>query len=69
MPNAGVVEFLPQPAGRGTVVRVTLDYNPPGGKAGAFVAKLFGEEPQQQVSGDLWRFKQTMETGEQCRAY
>ncbi len=69
VPNAGVVEFIPQPPGRGTTVRVTLDYNPFGGKAGALVAKLFGEEPQQQVSGDLWRFKQTMETGEQCRAY
>ena len=69
VPNAGVVEFIPQPPGRGTTVRVTLDYNPPGGKAGALVAKLFGEEPQQQVSGDLWRFKQTLEAGEQCRAY
>ena len=28
------------------------------------MAKLFGEEPQQQVKGDLRRFKQVMETGE-----
>jgi hypothetical protein len=28
------------------------------------VAKLFGEEPEQQVKGDLRRFKQVMETGE-----
>jgi uncharacterized membrane protein len=31
---------------------------------GATIAKLFGEEPQQQVSGDLRRFKQVMEAGE-----
>ncbi|MBV9128278.1 MAG: SRPBCC family protein [Verrucomicrobia bacterium] len=69
VPNRGEVVFTPLPAGRGTAVRVTLDYAPPGGKAAALVAKLFGEEPQQQVSGDLWRFKQLMEAGEVSRAY
>ena len=28
------------------------------------IAKLFGEEPEQQVNGDLRRFKQVMELGE-----
>ena len=28
------------------------------------VAKLLGEEPGQQVAGDLRRFKQVLETGE-----
>ena len=28
------------------------------------VAKLFGEEPQQQISDDLRRLKQVLETGE-----
>ena len=32
------------------------------------VAKLFGEEPGQQVAGDLRRFKQVMETGEVLRS-
>jgi len=27
-------------------------------------AKLFGEEPSQQVYGDLYRFKSLMESGE-----
>jgi hypothetical protein len=36
----------------------------PGGALGAAVAKLFGEEPSQQVRDDLRRFKQVMETGE-----
>ena len=34
------------------------------GALGALVAKLFGEEPGQQVDGDLRRFKQVLETGE-----
>ena len=32
--------------------------------AGALLAKVFGEEPTQQVQDDLRRFKQIMETGE-----
>ncbi|HEX8844011.1 MAG TPA: SRPBCC family protein [Pyrinomonadaceae bacterium] len=62
--NAGSVRFEPAVGGRGTVVRVTLKYDPPAGKLGALVAKLFGEEPGQQVEEDLRRFKQVMETGE-----
>jgi uncharacterized membrane protein len=44
-------------------VRVTLTYEPPAGKLGALIAKLFGEEPSQQVAEDLRRFKSLMETG------
>jgi uncharacterized membrane protein len=64
VPNSGMVRFEPGPAGRGTVVRVEIEYRPPGGALGKAVAKLFGEEPGQQVAGDLHRFKQVMETGE-----
>ncbi len=62
--NAGSVRFLPAPGGRGTEVKVSLEYNPPGGVIGGAVAKLFGEEPQMQIDGDLRRFKQLMEAGE-----
>jgi uncharacterized membrane protein len=62
--NAGSVHFTPAPSGRGTEVRVSLKYDPPAGKLGALVAKLFGEEPEQQVDEDLRRFKQLMEAGE-----
>ena len=48
----------------GTVVRVRLQYNPPGGKLGSAVAWLFGEEPSLQVRDDLRRFKALLETGE-----
>jgi uncharacterized membrane protein len=64
VPNSGSVSFRDAPANRGTEVRVELEYQPPGGMIGALFAKLFGEEPQQQVKGDLRRFKQVMETGE-----
>jgi uncharacterized membrane protein len=62
--NAGSVHFEPATGGRGTVVRVVLKYDPPAGKLGAAVAKLFGESPDQQIGEDLRRFKQLMETGE-----
>jgi uncharacterized membrane protein len=62
--NAGTVRFEPATGGRGTVVRVAIDYTPPAGALGAAVAKLFGEEPRQQVEGDLRRFKSIMEAGE-----
>ena len=48
----------------GTRVTVHLQYNPPGGKLGAAVARLFGEEPNQTIREDLRRFKQLMEAGE-----
>jgi uncharacterized membrane protein len=62
--NAGSVRFEPASGGRGTTVRVTLRYDPPGGALGAAVASLFGENPEQQIDEDLRRFKQVMETGE-----
>ncbi|MDQ1557467.1 MAG: hypothetical protein QOD32_527 [Pyrinomonadaceae bacterium] len=62
--NAGSVHFTPAPEGRGTEVRVVLKYDPPAGVLGAWVAKLFGEAPEQQIAEDLGRFKQLMEAGE-----
>lgn len=60
--TAGSVNFRETP--RGTEVRVNLQYNPPGGKLGATVAWLLGEEPSIQIREDLRRFKQLLETGE-----
>lgn len=62
--NTGSVSFESLPGGAGTEVKVTLEYNPPGGALGAAVAKLFGENPEQQLDEDLGRFKQVMETGQ-----
>jgi uncharacterized membrane protein len=58
--QAGSVHFVP--AGDGmTEVRVVLRYRPPAGKVGDAVAKLLGDDPDQQVGDDLRRFKQVVE--------
>jgi uncharacterized membrane protein len=62
--HEGVVSFEPAPAGRGTIVRVSMSYVPPAGKIGLQVAKVFGEEPAAQIDSDLRRMKQLIETGE-----
>jgi uncharacterized membrane protein len=62
--NYGCVTFKPAPGNRGTEVQFVLKYNPPGGALGYAIAKLFGEDPKQQISNDLRRFKMLMETGE-----
>lgn len=62
--NAGSVHFRPATGGRGTVVKVSLSYEPPAGKIGAAIAWLSGEEPSVQVKEDLRRFKRLMETDE-----
>jgi uncharacterized membrane protein len=41
-----------------------MRYDPPAGVIGATIAKLFGEEPSQQVGDELRRLKQVLETGE-----
>jgi uncharacterized membrane protein len=62
--NAGAVRFERAPGNRGTIIKVNIEYNPIAGPLGAAVAKLFGEEPEQQLDDDLRRFKQVMEVGE-----
>ena len=62
--HEGSVRFRSAPADRGTEVEVALQYDAPGGKAGALIATLFGEEPTQQIRDDLRRLKQVMEAGE-----
>jgi len=64
VPNSGRIEFRDTTNGRGTQVTVNIVYDPPVGKLGKAVAKLFGREPTIQARQDLRRFKQLMETGE-----
>jgi uncharacterized membrane protein len=61
--SAGSVNFDETGTGQ-TRVRVRLQYSPPGGKAGAAVAKLFGRDAATEIREDLQRFKQLVETGE-----
>jgi uncharacterized membrane protein len=62
--TAGSVHFNQAPGNRGTEIHVTLKFDPPGGKLGAALARLFGADPRQQIREDLRRFKQLMEAGE-----
>lgn len=60
----GSVRFTPAPGARGTEVRLEMQYRPPAGALGRTVAWLLGRDPSQQITEDLRRFKQLMETGE-----
>jgi uncharacterized membrane protein len=62
--TAGSVHFVRAPDNRGTEVHVTLKMDPPGGRVGTALAKLFGADPRQQIREDLRCFKQLMEAGE-----
>jgi uncharacterized membrane protein len=55
-------------AGRGTRVRVRLQYSPPGGKLGAAVARLMGADAATEIRQDLQRFKHLVEAGETTRS-
>ena len=59
--SAGSVHFSPIEDGESTRVKVTLQYLPPAGKAGALFAHLLGSAPEQQLESDLARFKERME--------
>ena len=61
--NAGSVHFEPTAGGRATLLKVVLNYNAPGGKVSALLAKLFGHEPGQMIEEDLLRLKQVLESG------
>ena len=60
----GRVEFIEGAPDRGTMVRLTMRYHPPGGLPGRIAAKILQKEPAIQARRDLRRFKQLMETGE-----
>lgn len=60
--SAGSVNFDEVP-GHGTRVTVRLQYDPPGGKIGAYVAWLMRQDPSRQIREDLHAWKQRLETG------
>lgn len=59
--TAGSVRFRPAPGGTDVVVK--LQYEPPAGAVGSWVAALFGEEPSQQIRADLNKLKSLLESG------
>jgi uncharacterized membrane protein len=62
--HSGSVKFRPARGGRGTFIRVELEYRPPAGVVGVAVAKLLGRAPDQEIHQSLHRLKQLMEAGE-----
>ncbi|WP_424952861.1 SRPBCC family protein [Deinococcus sp.] len=61
--HSGEVTFRPAPGDRGTEVLARYSYAPPGGPAGAAVARILNHEPGQRTKDDLMRFKRLMELG------
>jgi uncharacterized membrane protein len=59
--NAGSVTFRPTFNNQATELEVKLEYVPPAGDVGAFVARVLGREPRQQVPEDMQRLKQLLE--------
>jgi uncharacterized membrane protein len=62
--HAGSVYFRAAPGRNATEVRVVLSYRPPGGVAGATVAKLLSSITEHQLHEDLRSFKAIVEAGE-----
>ena len=62
--NAGSVTFIPGVEGRGTEVKVVIDYIPTGGRFGQIIAKALGRDPSAEIRQGLLDFKRFMETGE-----
>jgi uncharacterized membrane protein len=60
--SAGSVRFVKRP--RGTTVTVMLQYEPPAGKLGGWIAWLGGASPEHQLRQGLRALKQVVETGE-----
>lgn len=62
--NSGSVTFTPALGDRGTMVRVVIDFEPPGGRLGRWAANYFGPTLERQIKEDLRNFKRVMEVGE-----
>lgn len=62
--TAGSVHFQSLEGDRGTSLKLSLKYNPPGGKVTAALAWLVGQGAEARIDEDLRRFKSVMEAGE-----
>lgn len=64
VPHAGSVTLRELPFGRGTEVRVVIDYIPPKGAVRQRLDKALGRDPAEFLALSLFRFRQVMEAGE-----
>jgi len=66
--NSGTVWFERATGDRGTLIRVEMEYRPPLGPIGSVAARLFRENPKQQMYDDLRALKQILEVVEKVRS-
>jgi hypothetical protein len=66
--HGATVSFAAAPGDRGTELAVEFEYGPPGGDLGAAAEKLMGRDLATQLSDDLRRLKQRIETGQVVRS-
>lgn len=66
--HGATVSFADAPGDRGTELAIEFDYDPPAGDIGAALQKLAGRDLATQLSDDLRRFKQRIETGDVVRS-
>jgi uncharacterized membrane protein len=62
--HVGTVRFEPEMRGRGTIVRLRMQYEPPGGTLGTMAMKMVAGFKKGAARENLRRFKQLLETGE-----
>ncbi len=62
--HAGAVRFAAAPGGRGTEVRIEIEYLAPGGPLGALGLKFVKKPPLRLLELDLRRFKSDLEAGD-----
>ncbi|HEY2797870.1 MAG TPA: SRPBCC family protein [Thermoanaerobaculia bacterium] len=63
----GRVELYDATAGRGTVVCLRLTYQSPAHKGRSALTRVFRDDPETQIRGDLRRFRRLVENGEPPR--
>ena len=64
LPNEGAVRFEPAPGDRGTIVTLTVEFDPPGGTLGSAALEQFDIAPKTVAGVALDRFKSLVESGE-----
>jgi len=64
LPNEGTVRFQPAPGDRGTVVTLSVAFDPPGGTLGSAALEQFDIAPKTVAGVALDRFKSLVESGE-----
>lgn len=60
--TAGSIHFMPAAGGSGTLVHVSMKYDPPGGTLGVKAAEFLQQDLERMLDNDLRQFKTLMES-------